>query len=100
MFFAKRSELAAHAIRHRLASMAVRREYAQAGCLMVYGAPLRENYRQAAALVSRVLAGDKPSDIPIAQPQEFDFAINVATARDIGLDIPPTLASRAELIGR
>lgn len=99
MFFAKRNALAASATAHRLASMAVRREYAQAGCLMVYGAPLRENYRQAASLVSRVLAGDKPSDIPIAEPQEFDFVINLATAREIGLDIPSTLASRAELIG-
>jgi putative ABC transport system substrate-binding protein len=99
MFFAKRSALAAHAIRHRLASMAVRREYAQAGCLMVYGAPLRENYRQAASLVSRVLNGAKPADIPIAEPQEFDFVINLATAREIGLSVPPMLASRAELIG-
>jgi len=100
MFFAKRSELAAHALRHRLAAMAVRREYAEAGCLMVYGAPLRENYRQAASLVSRILAGSKPADIPIAEPQEFDFAINMATARKIGLVIPPALAGRAELLGR
>jgi putative ABC transport system substrate-binding protein len=99
MFFAKRNELAACALTHRLPSMAVRREYAEAGCMMVYGAPLRENYRQAASLVSRVLAGTKPSDIPVAEPHEFDFVINLATAREIGLTIPPALASRAELIG-
>ncbi len=99
MFFAKRSELAAFALTHRLPSMAVRREYAEAGCLMVYGAPLRENYRQAASLVSRVLAGTKPSDIPVAEPQEFDFVINLATAREIGLSIPSTLSRRAETIG-
>lgn len=99
MFFAKRNELAAYALTHRLPSMAVRREYAEAGCLMVYGAPLRENYRQAAILVSRVLAGTKPSDIPVAEPQEFDFVINLATAREMGLSIPPALAGRAEMIG-
>jgi putative ABC transport system substrate-binding protein len=99
MFFAKRNELAAYALTHRLPSMAVRREYAEAGCLMVYGAPLRENYRQAAILVSRVLAGTKPSDIPVAEPQEFDFVINLATAREMGLSIPPALAGRAKMIG-
>jgi len=99
MFFAKRNELAACALKHHLASMAVRREYANAGCLMVYGAPLRENYRQAAALVSRVLAGTKPADIPVAEPREFDFVINLTTARALGLTIPPALLSRAEVVG-
>jgi putative ABC transport system substrate-binding protein len=98
MFFAKRSELASSALRHRLPSMAVRREYAEAGCLMAYGAPLRENYRQAAYLVSQILAGTKPSDIPVAEPQTFDFVINLATAREMGLNIPSSLASRAETI--
>jgi putative ABC transport system substrate-binding protein len=100
MFFAKRSELASSALMHRLPSMAVRREYAEVGCLMAYGAPLRENYRQAAYLVSRILAGTKPSDIPVAEPQTFDFVINLATARQMGLSIPPSLRSRAETIGR
>jgi putative ABC transport system substrate-binding protein len=100
MFFAKRSELAACALAHRLPAMAVRREYAEAGCLMVYGAPLRENYRQAALLVGRVLAGTSPADIPVAEPTEFDFVINLTTARAMGLNIPPSLLGRAELIGR
>jgi putative ABC transport system substrate-binding protein len=100
MFFAKRSELASYALTHRLPSMAVRREYAEAGCLMAYGAPLRENYRQAAYLVSRVLGGTEPSDIPVAEPQIFDFVINVATARKMGLDIPLSVVDRAETIGR
>jgi putative ABC transport system substrate-binding protein len=99
MFFAKRSELASCALRHRLASMAVRREYTEAGCLMAYGAPLRENYRQAAYLVSQVLAGTKPSDIPVAEPRTFDFIINLTTSRELGLNILPSLANRAETIG-
>jgi putative ABC transport system substrate-binding protein len=99
MFFAKRSELAACALKHRLPAMSVRREYAEAGCMMAYGAPLRESYRQAAILVSRVLAGAKPADIPVAEPQQFDFIINLDTARTIGLTIPSSLAARAQTIG-
>ena len=57
MFFARRRELASLACERRLASMSVRREYAEAGCLMAYGAPLRENYRRAATYVSRILDG-------------------------------------------
>ncbi|MCC6888754.1 MAG: ABC transporter substrate-binding protein [Hyphomicrobiales bacterium] len=99
MFFARRSELATCALQYRLATMAVRREYVQAGCLMAYGAPLRENYRQAAALVSRILAGTKPSEIPIAEPTAFDFVINRATARALGLIVPPALLGGAEIVG-
>jgi putative tryptophan/tyrosine transport system substrate-binding protein len=99
MFFAKRSELAASALKYRLPSMSVRREYAEAGCLMAYGSPLRENYRQAASLVSRVLGGTKPADIPVAQPKEFDFVLNLATARAMNLEIPSTLLAQAEAIG-
>jgi putative ABC transport system substrate-binding protein len=99
MFFAKRSELAASALKYRLPSMSVRREYAEAGCLMAYGSPLRENYRQAASLVSRVLAGTRPADIPVAEPKEFDFVVNLATARGMGLSISPALLAQAEAIG-
>lgn len=98
MFFAKRNELAASALAHRLPAMAVRREYAEAGCLMAYGAPLRESYRQAAILVSRVLAGTRPADIPVMEPQTFDFVINVSIARALELTIPSALSSRAESI--
>jgi ABC-type uncharacterized transport system substrate-binding protein len=98
MFFAKRNELAASALKHRLPSMSVRREYAEAGCLMAYGSPLRENYRQAASIVSRVLSGTKPADIPVEEPTEFDFVINLATAQAVGLDVPHSLRERAETI--
>ena len=99
MFFAKRDELAALALQHRLPTMSVRREYAEAGCLMAYGAPLRESYRQAAILVSRVLAGARPADIPVAEPKTFDFVINFVTARAMGLNIPPALSGSAQAIG-
>jgi putative ABC transport system substrate-binding protein len=99
MFFAQRKTLAALAREHQLPSMSVRREYAEAGCLMAYGAPIQENYRQAAAYVSQILNGVKPADLPIAEPTEFDFIVNLSTASAIGLTVPQSLLARAETIG-
>ena len=79
-------------------TMSVRREYAEAGCLMAYGAPIRENYRQAAVYVSRVLTGTKPSDLPVDQPVEFEFVVNLKTARAIGLTLPQSLLDDATAI--
>jgi putative ABC transport system substrate-binding protein len=98
MFFARRRALAALSREHRLAAMSVRREYAEAGCLMAYGASLRENYRRAATYVSRILNGTKPADLPVDQPTKFDFVVNLTTARAIGLAVPPSLLTRAEII--
>lgn len=98
MFFAQRRALAALSREHRLPSMSVRREYAEAGCLMAYGAPIRENYRQAAAYVSRVLNGAKPADLPVDEPEEFDFIVNLATAEAMGITIPNSLLAQAETI--
>jgi putative ABC transport system substrate-binding protein len=98
MFFARRTDLAALAIERRLPTISVRREYAEAGCLMAYGAPIRENYRQAAVYVSRILRGAKPAELPIEQPTEFDFAVNLNTAEAIGLMLPRALLNRAEKI--
>ena len=66
---------------------------------MAYGAPIRENYRQAAAYVSRILGGAKPAELPIDQPTEFEFVINIKTAAALGLKLPEALLARAETIG-
>jgi len=76
MFFAERTRLAELGIKHRLATMAVRREYAEAGCLLAYGAPIAENYRRAALYVSRILDGAGLKDLPVHQPTVFDFVVN------------------------
>ncbi len=96
LFFAERRSLAAIAIEHRLASITARREYAVAGCLMAYGAPIRENYLQAAAYVSQIVRGAKPSELVMAEPATFDFVVNIKSAAALGLALPQTLLARAE----
>jgi len=98
MFFAIRRELALLARELRLASMSVRREYAEAGCLLAFGSSLRENYQRAAIYVSRVLNGTKPADLPLDEPTEFEFIVNMATAKAIGLSMPQSLLAEAEII--
>ena len=100
MFFARRHELASHALDHGLATVAVRREYAEAGCLMAYGAPLHENYSVAASLVSRILAGEKPSDIPVTEPTTFELVINLESAKALRITMPASLLARAEICPR
>jgi ABC-type uncharacterized transport system substrate-binding protein len=86
-------------IEHRLPSLSVRAEYAEAGILIAYGAPIRENYRQAALYVEQILKGAKPSELPVYEPTEFEFVINLKTAMAIGHTIPPPLLARAQAIG-
>jgi putative tryptophan/tyrosine transport system substrate-binding protein len=98
LFFAQRKALASHALEHRLPSMPVRREYAEAGCLMAYGSPISDNYRQAADYVAQILGGAKPAELAIGQPTEFEFIVNLRTADALGLTLPPSLIARAEKI--
>src|SRR6185369_3245670 len=91
LFFAQRKALADRALEHRLPSMAVRRDYAEAGCLMAYGSPIRDNYRQAADYASEILRGVKPAGLAVAEPTEFDFVINLKSAAALGLALPQAL---------
>ncbi len=98
LFFAKRKPLAALAIEHRLASITARREYAEAGCLMAYGSPIRDNYLQAAGYVSQILRGVKPAELAMAEPATFDFVVNLKSAAALGLALPQSLLAGAEKI--
>jgi len=71
---------------------------AEAGCLMAYGAPIRDNYRQAADYVAKILRVAVPAELPVGQPTEFDFVINLKTAEALGLALPQALRARAEKI--
>jgi putative ABC transport system substrate-binding protein len=91
-----RKEIIAFALRMRLPSMFVGKEWVVEGGLMSYGDRLPERYRRAADLVDRILKGEKPADLPVEQPTKFELVINLKTAKAIELAIPPALLARAD----
>jgi len=91
-----RGDFAAAARKHRLSSIAFQVNHAQAGVLMSYG-PNREAYfPRTVVLADKILKGEKPGDIPIEQPSKFELAINLNTAKAIGITIPQSLLLRAD----
>jgi ABC-type uncharacterized transport system substrate-binding protein len=98
MFYRERAHIADLATKSRLPAIAAQREYAEVGCLMTYGANLRENYRRAAIYVDRILKGAKPADLPVEQPTKFELVINLKTAKALGLTIPPSLLQRVDQV--
>jgi len=97
---ANRKRIADFALKSRLPSMYVRREFVDAGGLMSYGADLADSYRRVAYYVDRILRGAKPADLPVEQPTKFEFVINLNAANQIGLTIPPDVLARATKIIR
>ena len=81
---------------HRLPGMFQAKENVAAGGLMAYGASVPDLFRRAAGYVHRILQGAKPADLPVELPTKFDLAINLRTARALGLDLPPLLIARAD----
>jgi putative ABC transport system substrate-binding protein len=84
------------ALAARLPLMHSFRESVEAGGLISYGPDLPDLFRRAADLVDKILKGEKPANIPVEQPTKFDLAINLKTAKALGLDVPPTLLTRAD----
>jgi len=91
-----RHELAAAAARDALPTIYPTRDFVVAGGLIGYGINYTEAGWQAGIYVARILKGEKPGDLPIQRPSKFDFAINLKTARALGLTVPPALLTRAD----
>ena len=97
---ANQKRIAGFALKSRLPSMYGRREGVEAGGLMSYGADLADSYRRVAYYVDRILKGAKPADLPVEQPTKFEFVINLKTAKQIGVTIPPNVLARADKVIR
>jgi ABC-type uncharacterized transport system substrate-binding protein len=95
-FFQSSDRLIALAASHRVPTIFWTSEVVAAGGLMSYGASISDAFRLAGIYAGRILKGAKPAELPIMQPTKFDLAINLKTAKALGLDVPPTLLSRAE----
>jgi putative ABC transport system substrate-binding protein len=96
----QRKEITALAIKSRLPLMLERPDHVEAGGLMSYGVYLPDLDRRAAVYVHKILKGAKPADLPVEQPTKFELVINLKTAKQIGLTIPPNVLARADRVIR
>jgi putative tryptophan/tyrosine transport system substrate-binding protein len=93
-----RTRILALAAKHRLAAASQYREFADAGGLLSYGPNLTEQLRRAAYYVDKILKGAKPAELPVEQPTKFELVINLKTAKQLGLTIPPNVLARADKV--
>jgi len=91
-------QIAALAIKNRLPSLCEEDQSVAAGCVMSYAASDSDRWRRAATYVDKILKGAKPADLPVEQPTKFEFVINLKTAKQIGLTIPPNVLARADKV--
>ena len=96
--FANRSGIVDFAAKHRLPSMHGWKEFVEAGGLMSYGPNRDESYKRIAVYVDKILKGAKPADLPVELPKKFELVINLKTAKQVGLTIPPHVLARAEKV--
>jgi putative tryptophan/tyrosine transport system substrate-binding protein len=95
-FTPARAQIAQLAIQHRMPTMFIFRTYVEAGGLLSYGADFPAMHRQAATHVAKILKGAKVGDIPIEQPNRFEFVVNLRTAKAIGIELPTAILLRAD----
>jgi len=98
VIMAQRERIIALATKKRLPTIFPEREFVDVGGLTSYGADTRDLYRRAGTYVDKILKGANPGELPIERPMKFDFVINLKTARQIGLTIPPNVLARADRV--
>jgi putative ABC transport system substrate-binding protein len=89
-------QIADLAIKNHFPTMCARGDYADNGCMMSYGPSYVAEGRDAARYVDKILKGTKPADLPVEQPMKFELVINLKTAKQIGLSVPPSVLYRAD----
>jgi putative tryptophan/tyrosine transport system substrate-binding protein len=92
----QRELIISSAARHRLPAVYPYRFFVEGGGLMSYGPNLSDGYRRAASYVDRILKGEKPGDLPVQAPTRYQLVINLKTAKALGLEVPPTILTRAD----
>jgi putative ABC transport system substrate-binding protein len=98
MFFALGERIVKSAVEHQLPLTGPFEEWAEAGALLSYAVSLTESDRRAATYVDKILRGAKPADLPIEQPTRLSLAVNVKTAKQLGITIPPAVLARADRV--
>jgi putative ABC transport system substrate-binding protein len=98
LFLYYRTQIAELAIKSHLPALFAPKEFAEAGGFMSYGANLADLYRRAATYVDRILKGAKPADLPVEQPTKFELAVNLKTAKTLGIKIPQSILVRADKV--
>jgi ABC-type uncharacterized transport system substrate-binding protein len=95
LFSDNQKQIADLAIKHKLPSVNELNGYVEAGGLMSYSVNSADSYRRAAFYIDKILKGAKPADLPVEQPTNFELVINLKTAKQIGVPIPPNMLARA-----
>src|SRR5262249_5053306 len=97
-FNSRRQQFSVLAAYHKIPAIYGARDYTDAGGLMSYAPSIEDAFRRSGVLTGRILKGEKPADLPVVQPVKFEFAINLKTAKALGIEFPPSFHLRADVV--